>query len=434
MPSRTILNNLRSILLIAIAILVSDISVGVPKAHAEGLLEGFSIRDLFSPRRKERRPVEQDQIPQRRIIDNYSNAPRIIRPPRKEPTPRPIKKRTVAPKPAQTIANPAPAPIEKQADAKSILVIGDFLAGGLADGLNAQFADDPKIRIIDRSNGSSGLVRDDYYNWPNELPKILDAEKPSLVIIMLGSNDRQQMTNGNVILVPRSPSWMAEYEKRIETLAELVKKADIPLIWVGMPPFKQQLFSRDMINYNDLYKAAAARNGADFIDIWDGFADENGVFITTGPDINGQPARLRGTDGINLTSAGKRKIAFYTEKALHRILGDATLPDSASLAPAGTEGGVSLPGASEHPEQAVPQRITRTVPIALDDPELDGGTELLGEAPLLPHGTLSSTQPIYQAGRADDSGGRSPIAEMQGPALPPEIAKQSSAATGSIAP
>ena len=40
------------------------------------------------------------------------------------------------------------------------------------------------------------------------------------------------------------------------------------------------------------------------MDIWDGFVDENGAYVSTGPDINGQPARLRAGDGINLTKAG----------------------------------------------------------------------------------------------------------------------------------
>ena len=32
--------------------------------------------------------------------------------------------------------------------------------------------------------------------------------------------------------------------------------------------------------------------------------------------MNGQPVRLRSDDGINLSKAGKRKVAFYAEKPL----------------------------------------------------------------------------------------------------------------------
>ena len=43
--------------------------------------------------------------------------------------------------------------------------------------------------------------------------------------------------------------------------------------------------------------------------------------MSNGPDINGQPARLRAADGINLARPGKRKVAFYAEKPLYKLLG-----------------------------------------------------------------------------------------------------------------
>src|SRR5690606_22325471 len=121
---------------------------------------------------------------------------------------------------------------------------------------------------------------------------------------------------------------------------------------------------------NDVYRDVAEEAGGSFVDIWAGFSDENGVFSATGPDINGQPAKLRGNDGINLTKPGKRKLAFFVEKPLARILNlDGALP--AAVAD-------PLPGepADTLPVPAAP--IDRTVPISLADPELDGSAELLG--------------------------------------------------------
>ena len=89
----------------------------------------------------------------------------------------------------------------------------------------------------------------------------------------------------------------------------------------------------DMLAFNDFYKSAATANGGEFVDIWNGFVDENGNFITTGPDINGQVVRLRGSDGINLTRAGRRKVAFYAEKPLKKLLGRAADPNIGTLTP-----------------------------------------------------------------------------------------------------
>ncbi|TGQ76997.1 DUF459 domain-containing protein, partial [Mesorhizobium sp. M2D.F.Ca.ET.206.01.1.1] len=91
---------------------------------------------------------------------------------------------------------------------------------------------------------------------------------------------------------------------------------------------------------------------------------------------NGQPVRLRADDGINVSKAGKRKLAFYTEKSLVKILG---LAAPGSVAPTAAPAGapVEAPGSA-----AAPIVIDRTQPMLLSDPALDGGTELLGAAPL----------------------------------------------------
>ena len=103
-----------------------------------------------------------------------------------------------------------------------------------------------------------------------------------------------------------------------------------------------------MLAFNDIYRKAAEGAGAEFVDIWDGFVDENGAYVSTGPDINGQPVRLRAGDGINLSKAGKRKVAFYAEKPLNKLLGEIAMPGVAAFAPA------KLPGQRCRRSMSVP--------------------------------------------------------------------------------
>ncbi|MBX8827964.1 DUF459 domain-containing protein, partial [Ochrobactrum sp. SFR4] len=98
-------------------------------------------------------------------------------------------------------AAPPPAPvIAKNPDAAKILVIGDFIAGGLAEGLTETFAEAADLQVINRSNGSSGFVRQDYYNWSKELPAILAEQKPAVIVMMIGANDRQTLTQKSISL------------------------------------------------------------------------------------------------------------------------------------------------------------------------------------------------------------------------------------------
>nr|WP_246658596.1 DUF459 domain-containing protein [Mesorhizobium sp. J18] len=277
--------------------------------------------------------------------------------------------RKIAPRAAAPAPPPEPV-IEKLDNARVVLVVGDFLANGLAEGLTQAYAKSPGVRVVDRTNGSSGFVRNDYYDWNKEIGSILDEIKPAVVVVMIGSNDRQQIKIGDKREDPRSEAWLNEYDKRVTNFAEAVRKRDIPLVWTGLPPFKSSSMTSDMLAFNDIYKQTAEQVGGEFVDIWDGFVDENGSFVFTGPDMNGQPVRLRGSDGINLTRPAKRKVAFFVEKPLAKILGKAVLPDIGKLDME------NLPTVEETPID--PALLDRTPPMSLGDPDLDGSSVLLG--------------------------------------------------------
>ncbi|MGY5808458.1 SGNH/GDSL hydrolase family protein [Rhizobium sp. LEGMi198b] len=293
---------------------------------------------------------------------------RTIRPPRKR----------IAPPPRQVVvAQPEPPPeIQKLPDAKTILVVGDFLAGGLGDGLEDAFSTSPGVVVQTRSTVASGLVRQDYYNWPQQLPAMLDQLKPAMVVVMIGANDRQQMTGDGLNEKFGTDPWYLAYEERVQQFGRLVTNHHIPLLWVGLPPFGSDQMTADAVKLNQLYQSKVESVGGEFIDIWDGFTDENGEFIVTGSDINGQQVRLRTSDGVNLTAAGKRKVAFYVEKPTRRLLGDQASPDIIRL-----DTGNQLPAEQVNLPPTEMEMITRTQPVSLSDPNLDGGAQLLGGAP-----------------------------------------------------
>jgi hypothetical protein len=351
-------------MLLAALVLVEPLLTPAPAFAQEGIQRFWLLRKLFSPRKVER-PQSQAQ------------------PTKRKRTPRPTE--------------PPIEIVEKAPDASTVLVVGDFLAGGLAEGLSVVFAQNPGVRILDRSKSSSGLVRTDVLDWAGQIKEIVETEKPAALVVMIGSNDRQQMRVGDTREPPLSAAWLQEYDRRAGELGRAIAATKVPMLWVGMPPFKFANMSSDMLALNDHYRAAAEEHGGEFIDIWDGFVDENGAYVAAGPDINGQPVRLRAGDGVNMTRAGKRKVAFYLEKPLNRILG---------LVP----GGVAplVPALPDTVAPADPRSIDRTPPISLNDPELDGGVELLGASGVAESAPGSVTMRLFEAqapsipGRADD--------------------------------
>ncbi|MBD9373507.1 DUF459 domain-containing protein [Rhizobium sp. ARZ01] len=351
-----------------VALLLTCLAVAVPPAAiysdaiAQERVQRRTVLDLLFGgfgfgRRAQQRPQTYQQRQQPRRLQA-----------------RPEKPKTKKKVPA-AIAVPEPVVVAKLPDARKVLVVGDFVASGIGDGLAEAFTEIPGVMIEARTNGSSGLVRQDYYNWQTELPALIDEIKPAAVVVSLGANDRQMMAIGGPKEKFRSEAWTKEYEQRVANLSSYVRARNVPLLWVGMPAFQTASMTADMSAFNTIFRGAVEKTGGTFVDIWDGFVDEDGKFVVTGSDINGQQVRLRGSDGVSMTKAGKRKLAFYVEKEIRRILGDAMTVDGQR------QGGEAVSDlVVTAPTDAAD--IVRTQPISLTDPALDGGTVLLGGSAL----------------------------------------------------
>jgi len=118
----------------------------------------------------------------------------------------------------------------------------------------------------------------------------------------------------------RSDEWAAYYNKRIDATIAALKSAGVPVFWVGLPSVRGPKSTSDMQYLNDLYRARVEKAGVNYIDVWDGFVDDNGRFIPQGADFEGQTRRLRAGDGVHFTRAGARKLAHYLEREIRRML------------------------------------------------------------------------------------------------------------------
>ncbi|MCF6320224.1 MAG: DUF459 domain-containing protein [Rhizobiaceae bacterium] len=275
------------------------------------------------------------------------------------------KRRTVARKPAPIINI-----VQKNENAAKILVAGDFMASGLASGLTQAYADNPDIIIVNISKGLSGFVRDDVKNWPADIAAHIAEVKPIAVVFLNGMNDRQQMRLKTGKISKLSEPWLKEYNNRTKSLALSIQGQKLPFIWMGLPPVRPGKMSTDYLVFNEIYRTQAEAVNGVYVDVWDGFTNAEGQFVSAGPDINGQIKRLRNADGINMSRVGKRKLAFYARKAIRKLTGIGT---PALL--------VSLPGIEDTgpiEPQYDPAKTGKTIVYSLAGPALDGGSQLAG--------------------------------------------------------
>ena len=112
--------------------------------------------------------------------------------------------------------------------------------------------------------------------------------------------------------------WAELYSKRVDEMIAVLKTKGIPVLRVGLPAISGTNATGEMSYLDELYRARAEKAGITYINIWDGFVDDQGRYAVQGPDFEGQIRRLRSGDGVHFTNAGALKLAHYAEHDLRR--------------------------------------------------------------------------------------------------------------------
>ncbi len=329
--------------------------------------------------------------------------------------------------------------IAKAEPSMQVAVFGDSLADHLARGLDDAFEDNSDVGVIDRAKGDSGLVRKDVIDWPKAADDYLQANpKVRYALVMVGTNDRQPIRDGDQNLDPLSARWRDLYRARVEAMLKVFSDRKIPLVWVGLPPMQSETLSRDLASINEIVRDSVNKAGATYVDIWPGFVDGRDRYAVSGPDPEGQIAKLRTSDGVHFTKAGDRKLAHFADIELKRLMGTAVpvVPEQPATAtavppPTAVPSGPSLAGAAPQATDvaAIDRQITAMLPSLPEPPGVPalpvkpaaGPVVPLGRAEISPGGALASGRPrdgdglgtiertlvrgnapIPQPGRADD--------------------------------
>lgn len=382
------------------------------------------------PRRRYRDSYYRDDgsyaRPSRRYQPPQQEAPRQFywpweeRPQQAQPQPDPTYRPTVRPRapavadsprvqkrraarPAPVAAPPKPA-VAKTEPTTQIAVFGDSLADHLSKGLDDVFEDNADVAVIDRAKGDSGLVRKDVVDWPKAAEEYLAGNpKVSYALVLMGANDRQPIREGDQSFEPLTDRWREIYRDRVDAMVKVFTDRKLPLIWVGAPPMRSESLNTDLAAINDLVRERVARAGATYVDVWPGFVDDRNRYTATGPDLEGQNAKLRTSDGVHFTHAGARKLAHFADVELKRMMGTAgpATPDQPVAAVSATPG-PGLDGATRLDDTAaIDRQITAMLPSLPEPPgipalpvkPLAGPVVPLGRPETSPGGSLLSGRP-----------------------------------------
>ena len=386
-----------------------------------------------------------------------------------------------APKRVYQDFSKAPPPEKREGTPeRNVMVMGDGMADWLSSGLEDAYVEQPDMGVIRKVKNTSGLIKyqpkGDPADWAAAAKGILATEKPDVIVVMLGINDRvairEQVTEKSdkdkdkekdkaaekktdkkdarkdkpapdkpkaddaaakpndkadaelpqddaenepaPVATPektvRSPNgmyefrddrWVELYSKKIEEMIAVVKSKGVPVIWVGLPAIRGRKGPQDMLFLDSLYREAAGKAGITYVDVWDGFVDERGLFMQKGPDFEGQPRQLRSFDGVYFTKYGARKLAHYVEREITRLLATRSTPIALPQEPA-TPDANAVPGQPAPRPMAGP--IMPLVAASVSSDQLLGGPGTRPAAvDALAARTLVKGEALTPpAGRADD--------------------------------
>jgi hypothetical protein len=139
--------------------------------------------------------------------------------------------------------------------------------------------------------------------------------------------------------------WAQLYAKRIDDMIAVLKAKGVPVLWVGLPAVRGPRATSEMSYLDDLFHARADKAGIVYVDVWDGFVDENGRYAVQGPDFEGQIRRLRSGDGVHFSKAGAEKLAHYVEHELARVMANPVVPVALPSPEATAPAAAAAPGA-----------------------------------------------------------------------------------------
>jgi hypothetical protein len=401
------------------------------------------------------------------------------------------------------------APPPKKSDPKAesavttpILVLGDAMADWLGYGLELAYADTPEIGIIRGHRTNSGLIRTEtrsdprgeYPDWPPAARDLIASQKPKFVLMMIGINDRRRFretgaaAQGSRVAKPapapaadpatleldrpaadkpseiaaaatpepapavnrnlefRSEAWSEAYSRRIDDTIAALKTSGVPVFWVGLPPLRGQRAAADIAFLNDLYRSRADKAGIIYIDVWDGFVDEDGRYAQFGPDVEGQTRRLRTGDGVYFTQAGARKLAHYVQREVQRWLSTRAAPVAVSIPEEPKAEASAAPGANRQGPHARPL-AGPAVPLVTErgseTDDLLGGNARQPTSDAMATKVLVKGEPIAApAGRADDFAwprrdvapvGSDPVVATTDLPMTPMVAEHSNTTTAAAA-
>jgi len=231
------------------------------------------------------------------------------------------------PEPATSEPKPPPPPMRETFTPERKLrlwIAGDSLVVVPGESLLRAVGSSPAIEPVGRVDGriASGLERPDVFNWFTYLREQLRKKRPRAVVVMFGGNDDHGFMTG----LPSgtdtgpfgSPTWTAEYRRRVAGVMDSITRSGAFVVWIGLPITEdtEQTRRYDTINAIVQSEAATRPGRVSYLDTYFFFAGDDGGYAQYVSDDSGKLVKMRADDGVHFERAAGDLIAHEVLRRL----------------------------------------------------------------------------------------------------------------------
>ena len=189
-----------------------------------------------------------------------------------------------------------------------VWVAGDSLAQVPGDALE-RFGGAIDVVGVE-SRLSTGLARTDLYNWFTRIQQAPRQLHPDVVVFSFGADDAHDYMGGAHVGAFGSPSWIAEYRRRIDGVTRELNAEGIRVVWLGLPIPDGPGFKKSFPVVNTILEGVAHAHAKDaiYVDTWHRLDDFHGRYAQY-LRVHGKLMQVRASDGVHYTQAGGDLVA-----------------------------------------------------------------------------------------------------------------------------
>jgi hypothetical protein len=203
-----------------------------------------------------------------------------------------------------------------------VVVVGDSLAQGIGTFAERVFRPN-LVNVFREGRISTGLSREDFFDWPEQMREIVHRARPDVTIVMIGENDAQSLVDrhGNQIAQIGTAEFPPAYAQRVHDFAKIASSEGGHVIWVGLPQVRDARRWEFIARQNQAFAEVASQlPNVAYFDTWNTFTGPNGgynAYFRSGNHVT----LVRADDGVHFNADGytilMQQIAAFAAQQFH---------------------------------------------------------------------------------------------------------------------